>query len=98
MELGQVIASRKFALGDKVVELRIGAPCAYDGGRDFFCPFQVLGIGDEKVRHSGGVDALQALLLGIDRASLYLASRPEVKAGNITFLGEKGIGFGGSQT
>jgi hypothetical protein len=31
-----------------------------------FCPYQILGIGDEKVRAAGGVDAIQALQLAME--------------------------------
>lgn len=96
MELGQVIASRCFESQDGSVELLIGLPRPYEDGKDYFCPFQVRGLGDEKVRSAGGVDALQALILGIERAAMYLSSRPEVRDGQLAFLGELGIGFGAS--
>ncbi|WP_143070449.1 hypothetical protein [Luteibacter sp. UNC138MFCol5.1] len=94
MELGRVIASRSFESERGSIELLIGLPRPYDDGTDYFCPFQLRGIGDEKVRSAGGVDALQALILGIDRAAMYLSGTPEVRDGRLTFLGNLGIGFG----
>jgi len=37
------------------------------------CPYQILGTGDEKVRYAGGVDAVQALQLAMEKigAELY---------------------------
>ncbi len=36
-----------------------------DGPEDYRCPYQIEGIGDEKVRYAVGVDAVQALELVI---------------------------------
>jgi hypothetical protein len=96
MELGQVVATRTFSVNEEPVELLIGAPRAYPDGNDYFCPFQVKGIGDERVRHAGGIDGLQALILAVERAAMYLSSTEEVRGGQLKFLGETGIGFGPS--
>ena len=61
--LGRVIAMRRFRLHGKpkvVVELRIGTPRDLEGG-DAYCPVQLVGVGDEKVRPVFGVDRVQAL-------------------------------------
>lgn len=94
MELGHIIASRRFELGDKTVELLLGAPVSDDDGENYFCPFEVKGLGNEKVRRIGGVDSLQALILGISCAAAYLSTRPEAESGELTFLGGSGIGIG----
>jgi len=70
-ELGDVIAERQFHLLDRPgqkVSLVIGRPRPHEGGGDWYCPYQVVGLGDEVVRHGIGVDALQALQLVISRA------------------------------
>ncbi len=41
----------------------MGKPQLVDDGRDYFCPIQIVGIGDEKVTYAGGVDAFQAIEL-----------------------------------
>lgn len=64
--LGRVIATRRFRIRRQTgltVELRIGTPRAMD--RDAYCPVQLVGIGDEKVRPIFGVDTVQALQLAI---------------------------------
>ncbi|WP_063570412.1 MULTISPECIES: hypothetical protein [Luteibacter] len=94
MELGQVIASRTFSMDDAVVELLIGVPIPE--GPDYFCPVQVKGLGNEKIRKIGGIDSLQALILGIEYAAIYLSTTTEAKSGQLTFLGASGIGFGAS--
>jgi len=96
MELGQIIASRRFSLGDATVELLIGIPYPEDDGQTYFCPFQVKGLGNEKVRRIGGIDSLQAVILGIECAAMYLSTTDEARSGQLEFLGESGIGFGPS--
>jgi hypothetical protein len=63
--LGRVIATRQFRLHRQraTVELRIGTPREMD--RDAYCPVQLVGLGDEKVRPIFGVDTVQALQLAV---------------------------------
>lgn len=66
VSLGRVIATRRFRLRrqpDVSVELRIGAPREME--QDAYCPVQIVGIGDEKVRPIFGVDTVQALQLAV---------------------------------
>lgn len=69
VELGVVIAERRFhVLGrpEMDVRLRLGMPRAFDDSEgDFYCPYQIVGLGEEVVRYVGGVDGLQALELAI---------------------------------
>jgi hypothetical protein len=65
--LGPVIATRKLRVRGKPerpAELRIGTPRDMKGG-DAYCPVQLVGIGDEKVRPIYGVDTVQALQLAM---------------------------------
>jgi hypothetical protein len=62
--LGRVIATRRFRLHRQpgtIVELRIGTPREMDQAA--YCPVQLVGLGDEKVRRIFGVDTFQALQL-----------------------------------
>jgi hypothetical protein len=64
--LGRVIATRRFRLrgqSSTTIELRIGAPRTTD--QDAYCPVQLVGLGDEKVRPIFGVDTVQALQLAV---------------------------------
>ena len=71
IELGQVIAERQLRDLDRpgvVVSIRLGLPCVFpDEPRngDHYCPYQITGAGDERVRYAGGVDSLQALELAL---------------------------------
>jgi hypothetical protein len=69
IDLGTVIAERRLRVTGRPeldVRVRIGMPRAFQEARaDYFCPYQILGIGSGKVRYAGGVDALQALELAV---------------------------------
>jgi hypothetical protein len=70
VELGQVLAERLLrVLGrpDLEVRVRLGVPRSFpdDPLNNYYCPYQVTGIGDAKVRYAGGVDSLQALELAL---------------------------------
>jgi hypothetical protein len=67
VRLGRIIAARRFRLrgrSDRTVELRIGAPRDLPDF-DAYCPVQLVGIGEEKVRPIFGVDTVQALQLAV---------------------------------
>jgi len=63
--VGQALGNRILDLKDgRAANVIIGMPQRFpDGNDDFFCPFQIVGMGDERIRYAGGVDALQAVWL-----------------------------------
>ncbi|MGI5214083.1 DUF6968 family protein [Plantactinospora sp. CA-290183] len=93
-ELGEVVAER---LVDAVAEdgsrtpvvLKIGKPLPDPlPGGDWYCPRQVLGLGDEAVQASFGVDSLQALLLCVYGLRLTLAERADAASVRLDWLGQ----------
>ena len=67
-ELGDVIATRKlYRLDDPgaAIIIKFGKPQRTPGHDDFFCPTQIVGIGDERVESTYGIDAVQALQLAM---------------------------------
>jgi hypothetical protein len=69
-ELGAVVAKRRLHVAgqpDLEVWVILGTPRPFPDAPhgDYYCPYQITGIGDEKVRHAGGVDSLQALELAL---------------------------------
>lgn len=89
--LGEVVAERELehARDDSVrVRVRIGRPTEDPAeGGDWRCPFQVLGLGDERVHEAFGVDAVQALQLCFQMIDATLIGEP------VTWLGETDLGF-----
>lgn len=94
-QIGRVISEREFVRhttdGRKLtVQLRIGEPLRiYDADKniqDWFCPLQVLGMGDGKVRAAFGVDSLQALLHAIILAGSLVQSWSQESNEKLTWL------------
>lgn len=66
--IGEVIAERvlESSIGgakSKDVIVRLGRPKPFDEGAGYFCPFEIVGLGDQKIRYAAGVDAFQSLQL-----------------------------------
>lgn len=96
--LGTVIAIRELVLkdenGDRPVTVRIGMPRPFDDGQDYFCPFEIDGMGKTTVQRAGGVDAVQALRLAMTMIGITLYASEEAKAGQLRWLDEYGdLGF-----
>jgi hypothetical protein len=71
------------------VIVKIGVPQRYpEGEEDYFCPYQILGIGDERVRYGSGIDALQALMLTLKMIGADLYTTPEAKSGALSWVGQ----------
>lgn len=67
--VGNVVAFRRFYVeGDpsKDVTVKLGHPQKFPDSpdaEDCFCPYQITGIGEERVRYAAGVDPFQAIEL-----------------------------------
>jgi len=80
--VGEVIATRIFKLkNDKTVTAVIGKPKEFPEGNDYYCPYQIIGIGNEKIKRAGGVDAIQAIMLTLERIGIELYTSDEYKTG-----------------
>ena len=83
-----IIATRTFFLADGgAVTLVIGRPENFPGGEDFRSSFQIIGIGDEKLRYALGADSMQALVIALKIAATYLKQSDEYRAGRLTWGG-----------
>jgi hypothetical protein len=95
VELGEVIATRVLRMTDgellsaKEVVVKIGKPVPFPDGRDYFCPYQITGIGDEKIRYSGGIDAVQALQLALIGAGSHLFALNDSCAARLRWEGDE---------
>ena len=59
------------------VTVSIGAPRPYPDGADFYCPYRIESLGDDRVKWVGGVDAVQALQLVMERIGIELYASPK---------------------
>ncbi|GAA2863950.1 hypothetical protein GCM10010517_23090 [Streptosporangium fragile] len=99
-ELGEVVAERRVEAvtggGARTpVTLRFGRPRpdALSEGGDWCCPHQILGLGDESVGASFGVDSLQAFLLSVYKVQLKLGERAEAASVRLEWLGQPDLGL-----
>jgi hypothetical protein len=84
--VGAVVAKRALTVSKiKRATVLIGKPKKFRGGSDYYCPFQILGMGDERVRYSGGVDPVQALQLALVDIGTLLYTSHEAKAGTLSW-------------
>ena len=95
VELDEVVATRVLRLlggetsPDKEAVVKIGKPQPFPDGRDYFCPYQITGLGDEKVRYFGGIDAIQALHLAIVAAGADVFALNELCGGRLRWDGDE---------
>ncbi len=66
--VGQTIATRDLLLTNETgesrkVEVLIGKPQPAPDAPVFYCPFQIRGVGSERVKYAAGIDAVQSLQL-----------------------------------
>jgi hypothetical protein len=74
--------------GGREVTVRVGAPITSQGGapaagENCYCLYQIVGIGDEKVRKAWGVDSFQAIHMALIRIGSDLYASNEARAGNL---------------
>lgn len=66
--IGEVIAVRRLFLVDepnREILVKMGKPQKTPGEEDFYCPYQITGLGDEKLGASVGIDSFQAMQLAL---------------------------------
>lgn len=96
--LGDVILTRKiFIVGEheREIVINIGKPKELEDNGDHYCPYQIVGIGNEKIRYAIGIDQIQAMQLTLSRIGVDLYTSEEGRSGNLRWIGdEKGdLGF-----
>jgi hypothetical protein len=99
--IGETIATRKLLLIrennpiEEEVFVLLGKPQTLPDHKDFFCPYQVKGAGDEKVRVAYGIDGFQALQLALSILSVELEVLNKELGGKLRWeCDEKGwLGF-----
>jgi hypothetical protein len=98
--VGEIIASRKLTLlreGKEPAEVIVlmGKPEKFPDHTDHYCPYQIKGVGREKIMAVGGVDAFQAMQLALSTIGVELeVIRKDSGAQLLWDAGNKGdLGF-----
>lgn len=96
-ELGDVIAERDFEVWDadgnaKPIKVLIGKPYRDQNATSILewkCPFQIVGIGLERVKTMQGIDGLDAILNALRIAEVCLKSYIRGDLKKVTWLGDE---------
>jgi len=89
-DVGEVIAVREFKLvrnqlPPAQVKVLMGKPQHFPDHSDFYCPYQITGLGDKKVRAAGGVDAFQAIMLALSAIGVELETTSRDSGGELVW-------------
>lgn len=94
IDVGTVIATRELSLSPgKIITVLIGKPEKFPDTDDYYCPYQILGFGSQRVRYAGGSDAVQALELTLKMIGTDLYTSKEAQAGELSWHGGRNLGF-----
>lgn len=89
-----MIATRDLTLAEiKTVKVSIGTPAPYSDGKDYYCPYQIIGIGDGKIKYTSGIDSVQALYLAMKKIGATITASSEAKSGKLKWLDNLDLGF-----
>jgi hypothetical protein len=99
--LGSVIAERELTFErqnekPRIIRVQVGAPVPDPDGRgSALCPMLVSGFDREERLTMGGVDTMQALILGLAALREFLALCARQYGGALSWLGTDDLGFAG---
>jgi hypothetical protein len=94
--VGTVIARRELVLDGRprrTISVILGRPRRFPRSRtfrrgsDYYCPYQIRGLGNEPVTYAGGVDAVQALYLALVGVGARLERLNREHRGRLQWLG-----------
>jgi hypothetical protein len=93
-DVGETIAMRKLTLllddgPPSEVLVLLGKPKQSPGYPDYYCPYQIKGAGDEKVRYRCGIDTFQALQLAIRALGVELEILNKDLGGKLEWEGDE---------
>ncbi|MEJ0009448.1 MAG: hypothetical protein WDN72_02320 [Alphaproteobacteria bacterium] len=75
------------------VTITIAKPQKFPDSKDYYCCYNIAGIGNEKIKYAGGVDAIQALELALKQIGTDLYTSPHARAGDLHWFGSRNLGF-----
>ncbi len=98
--IGEVIAVRRLSIANdpnRTIWVKMGKPqpLADALGDDHFCPFQINGVGSEKVKYAAGVDGFQSIELAFRGIDAELALLNQAHDGKLRWEGDEhgNLGF-----
>ena len=93
-DVGTVIGTRQLSLSaGKEVTVLLGKPEKFPDSEDWYCPYQIVGLGNGRVRYAAGIDTVQALGLALKMIGADLDTSKEAQAKELTWQGGDDLGF-----
>jgi hypothetical protein len=90
--LGKVIAKGELTVSgrgwSRKVTLLIGKPRKTPGQQEYYCPYQIRGMGTDRIKRAYGIDSFQALQLTIRALAAELEKLGRDAGGRLHWLGE----------
>jgi len=86
----ECLASRRLRLRGGAgphVEVRIWAPEREQSGATFRCEYQIVGLGNDKIRYTIGIDAVHALQMVLQKIGTELYTSREFADGRLSWVG-----------
>jgi hypothetical protein len=92
--VGEVIAVRELFLANdprRKVVVKMGKPQPLPDalGNDHYCPIQITGLGSERVKQAAGIDAFQAIALGLKLIGIDLQALNKKHSGELRWEGDE---------
>lgn len=92
--VGPVMATRRVSLTDgkrttQEITIKLGRPKRMPGAADYYCPYQIAGIGSEKIKYAAGIDAFQAIQLAMGRIGTDLWALNQECQGKLRWEGDE---------
>ena len=90
VEIATPIAERSYFLApDGTVTIRVGQPFTPpDHPEESWCPYQIEGLGDDKVRRTIGIDHFQSIWLAMQLIGSRLYNSEEHRSGRLRFAAD----------
>lgn len=95
-DVGEIIATRTLSLdGTAEANIIIGKPQRFPNGESWYCPYQTLNVGLDRILYAAGVDAVQSLILALSMIGAKLYTSDEYRAGRLSWIAGKNgdLGF-----
>ncbi len=98
-KLGVLIAERELDLlssdgnVDRKVLIKLGKPRKVPRRSIYRCHYQIIGIGDEKVRYGESIDGMDALLLALTKIGADLYNSDEALSKRLSWMGDQNLGL-----
>ncbi len=61
----------------------VGKPQNFPDSPDYYCPFQIIGVGDQSVSYTGGVDSIQAIQMALREVGAQLLALNKANGGKL---------------